>query len=448
MVERRLASLEAFASAPIPRWDRTDLSAIDFDTYRQAAQRVLAGSGASMVADLTAMPLEASSLGGEPVPVAVAEALEEAERGGAVIAHVVPSEPDRPLRVMRRLSPEWQRRGVRLLSLDEAMRGPLEDAVRQHFMTDALLAGPGKFEAWHAAAWDTGTLLLVPKGVQLEEEHPIQIVYWAGAARAVTAPHTLIVLEEEAHARVVESWTSPDPGTRGGAIDGLAPLVVGGVEIVAGPDSRLDYTSLQTLGHHALSFTRRRAVLDRGSQVEWVLGEFGCRLARGEFETVMDGPGSSSHSVMVFFADGEQHLDLLNSMEHRGEHSESDIVARGVLAGGARGICRAVTHIRRGARDSGAYQRGNILVLTKQARADANPTVLVEENEVRRAGHAATVGQVDREQLFYLMSRGLPEKVAVRLIVEGFLQPVLERIPIRAVHDRIRQLVAAKLEGT
>lgn len=436
MVDRRAEALRLFQETPPPQWDRTDLSQFDVGAYLQKLRRELeTPQEAFPPVDLTGPAADGSAL-----PAAVAGSLRELPAGGAVIAHVAPGAGG-PVRTLRWIDPELQRRGVRLLSLQEALATHPE-VVRSHFMTKAVLPVHGKFQALHEAAWDIGTLLYVPGGVQLEQ--PVQIVTWMDAGRALLFPHTLIVLDDEARVCVVESQISPDSDA---APEELPPLVVGAVEIVAGPASRIDYVSLQTWGRRVWSFTNRRAVLEKDSRVEWILGEFGCGLTRGEFESALQGPGSASHSVLVFFADRSQHLDLLNSMDHRGTHTESDIVARGVLNGQARGIYRAVTHIRSGARESGAYQKGNILVLSPEARADANPSVVVEESEVQRAGHAATVGQVDREQLFYLMSRGLPEKMAIRLIVEGFLQPVLDRIPVESVRERIRQIVAAKLEA-
>lgn len=433
MVERRAEAMRLFQETPMPVWDRTDLSGLDMDGYVRLLRHALESSPAPAPVVDMASPDQAD--GSWPAPVA--GALREVSAGGAVLAHAAGA-LEAPVRSLRWVDPELVRRGVRLMSLAEAAAA-LPELVRAHFMTRAVVASQGKWQALHGAAWDVGTLLYVPRGVRLEQ--PVQILTWMDGERPLLFPHTLIVLEAEARVTVIESQLSPDGGGEGAR----PPLLAGAVEIVAGPASRVDYVSLQTWGDRVQSFTYRRAVQERDSQVEWILGEFGCALTRGEFESLLEGSGSSSHAVLVFFGGGRQHLDLLNSMDHRGTHTESDIAARGVLSGEARGIYRAVSHIHSGAREAGSYQKGNILVLSPQARADANPSVVVEESEVQRAGHAATVGQVDREQLFYLMSRGIPEKVAIALIVEGFLRPVLDRIPAEAVRERIQRIVAAKL---
>lgn len=430
LAERRLEAVQLFDETPLPRWDRTDLSAVDLAGLLRRALGGLdgaAGPGDGRLSD-------PGALQGLDVPPDLRTALEARRPGSAVLVNVARAD-GRSVSVAW-VDPDLAARGVVVAPLSQAL-SVREDVVRAHLMARALPPSLGKFPALAGALWDVGSLVYVPRGLRLEA--PVEVITWAEGGRPGVFPRTLVVLEEEARVRLLETW---------GSSRGAEPvLVAGGVEIVTGPHSRLDYASIQRWDTAVTAFVHRRAVLDHDSQVEWALGEFGAGLTRAEFETELQGRGASSHSVLVFFAGQDQHLDLLNVMNHHGTHTESDIVARGVLSGQARGIYRAVTHIRRGARQSGSWQKGNILVLSADARADANPTVVVEENDVLRAGHAATVGKVDPEQLFYLMSRGLPERVAIRLMVEGFLQPVLEKIPLEAARDLIRDLVAQRLEG-
>ena len=433
LVERRLQAARRFEQTPLPGWDRTDLTSIDLPGLLQRALEGLDRAPAPEAAGggRDGGPVSLRDL---DVPSDLVQVLEARRPGSATVVNVVTADG-------RVVSAAWTdpglaTRGVVVASLSLALTAR-EDVLQAHLMTRALPPEGGKFQALSGALWNVGTLVYVPRGVQVEA--PVEVVTWAEGGRQGWFPRTLVVLEEQARLSLVETWGS-SPSSQ-------AVLVVGGVEIVTGPHARLDYASLQRWDPSVTAFVHRRAVLDRDSQVEWAVGEFGAGLTRAEFEAELVGQGSSSHSVMVFFAGQEQHLDLVNSMTHRGTHTESDIVARGVLNGRARGIYRAITHIHSGARQSGSWQKGNILVLSADARADANPTVVVEENDVLRAGHAATVGKVDPEQLFYLMSRGLPEPLAIRLVVEGFLHPVLERIPLESVRELIRELVAARLES-
>lgn len=429
LAERRLQAARIFEETPLPRWDRTDLSAIDLGGLLHRALAGLERADASADGQRS----DVGSLQGLDVPSDLEKALQARRPGSAVLVNVAKADGSAVFAAW--IDPVLAARGVVVAPLSRAL-AVREEVLRTHLMAGALPPSAGKFPALSGALWDVGSLVYIPKGVRLES--PVEVITWAEGGRPGLFPRTLVVLEEEAHVSLLETWGS-SPG-------GEPMLVAGAVEIVAAAHSRLDYASIQRWDAAVTAFVNRRAVLDHDSQVDWALGEFGSGLTRAEFEAQLQGRGASSHSVLVFFASQQQHLDLLNVMTHHGTHTESDIVARGVLGGQARGIYRAITHIRSGARQSGSWQKGNILVLSADARADANPTVVVEENDVLRAGHAATVGKVDPEQLFYLMSRGLPERVAIRLMVEGFLQPVLEKIPLPAVRELIGELVAHRLE--
>ncbi|NLG69026.1 MAG: hypothetical protein GX496_05590, partial [Firmicutes bacterium] len=185
MVERRAEALRLFEETPMPRWDRTDLSGLDMEAYVQAMRRALESApAAAPVVDLASPDGVDGSW-----PAAVVQELRGIPAGSAVIAHVAAG-IEAPVRSARWVDPELARRGVRLMSLSEAV-ARMPDLVRAHFMTRAVPASQGKFMALHGAAWDVGTVLLVPRGVQLEQ--PIQIVTWMDAARPLLFPHTLIV---------------------------------------------------------------------------------------------------------------------------------------------------------------------------------------------------------------------------------------------------------------
>lgn len=437
LAERRLEALELANQTPYPRWERTDLSGLDLDRLLREAcgpNGTPREPQATAPAPAVAPDLDDTEwLGEVDLPPAFREAV--SRRDGAAVLLVVATR-EGGFRTVARVDPGLARQGVAVLSLQRAVQRH-EAVVQRHLMTRVAPPSTGKFAALNGALWDAGALVYVPDGVRVEE--PVEVILWAEGGRRAVFPRTLVVLGEQARLRLVETW---------GSSPANEPMLVAGVvELVAGPASHLEYAPIQRWGPQALAFTHRRAVLERDSRLEWVVAEFGARLTRGEFDTALEGPGSQSQSIMVFFAGKDQHMDFVNTMVHRGTHTDSDIVARGVLSGQARGVYGAITHIHRGARASGSWQKGNILVLSQDARADANPSVVVEESEVQRAGHAATVGKVDPEQLFYLMSRGIPERTAIRLIVEGFLQPVLERVPIASVREQVIRLVNERLEG-
>ncbi|HEX6971683.1 MAG TPA: SufD family Fe-S cluster assembly protein, partial [Limnochordia bacterium] len=210
--------------------------------------------------------------------------------------------------------------------------------------------------------------------------------------------------------------------------------------------ARVRYAAVQNLGQSTFNLTVRRAVLGRDASVEWVVGEFGSRTSRTATVSVLAGSGSESKSIMVFFGDGAQHLDLSVTMQHVGAFTTGEMLAKGAVGGRARVIYRGLTDIEHGAENASAFQRENTLILSKDARSDAIPGLEIDDNRVQ-AGHAATVGQVDELLLFYLMSRGLSRRVATKLIVDGFFDPIMQRVPLAAVKDELQRLIDGKMLG-
>jgi Fe-S cluster assembly protein SufD len=319
--------------------------------------------------------------------------------------------------------------------LDEAARDRAE-LVRPNLFAQ-VRPEAGKFEALHASAWSGGAFVYVPAGVDVPE--PLEIVWPAPPAGSTYAPHTLVLLDKGASATVLQSTADGDEG-RGPA------LVSSAVEVVLGDGARLRFADVQNWGAEVTNLSARCGRLHRDSGLEWVLGEVGSRLTCGWTTSLLEGPGSEARSYLVFFASGGQHMDLSLSLVHHGAHTNGDMVARGALKDAARAIYRGTSDIKRGAKHSNSQQRENTLHLTDGVRSDAIPSLYIDEHELA-AGHAATVGKVDEEQVFYLRSRGLPEREALRLIVHGFFAPLFERIPIERVREALGRLIDRKMEG-
>ncbi|MBX6377723.1 MAG: SufD family Fe-S cluster assembly protein, partial [Clostridia bacterium] len=206
--------------------------------------------------------------------------------------------------------------------------------------------------------------------------------------------------------------------------------------------ARVRFCAVQQAGDGVYNFAQRAARVEGGGRVEWMLAEFGGRLTRSSFVSLLVGSGAASEARAVFLAGGRQHMDLVGQHVHCSDHTESDMTVRGVLGDRARSVFRGLIQIDKGARESSAHQREQTLLLSERARTDAIPSLIIDENAVR-AGHAATTGPIDREQVFYMMSRGLTEQQATRLIVEGFFAPVVEGIPV----DAVRKAVAERMEA-
>ncbi|BAS27251.1 Fe-S cluster assembly protein SufD [Limnochorda pilosa] len=333
----------------------------------------------------------------------------------------------------RRLKDELARQGVLLLEMDQALR-EAEELVRDHFMTRAVTPQQGKFEALHGALWAGGRFIYVPAGVEVAL--PIQVFQHAIDGEAYLFPHTLVVAAPNSRVLVVEGSASSDAAER---------LHLGAVELIAQEGAGITFATFQDWGRRTTNITLRRAWLERDAQVHWTVGEFGGRTTLSRFETRLEGDGSQARHVLVFFGGGDQYMDVYTFVDHWGRQTDADMQGRGVLTDRARSIYQGKSYIHRGAKGSNSQQHEDNLLLSPQARADAEPSVEVDEDDVR-AGHGATSGQVDPEQVFYLRSRGLTEKQALALIVSGFFETLLREIPVEAARASLSRLIAQKLQ--
>ena len=325
-------------------------------------------------------------------------------------------------------------RGVILGTIGE-LAETQPDLVRR-YLGKVVSPEAGKFEARNAAAHQ-GCLLYVPDGVALTE--PVEITYRLGqAAAAQFHPRTVIALGRTAEVNVVQTEEG-GPDTKRGA------LVTGVVEADLGDGAQLRFVEVQNWALGVQNFTARQANLGRDARVHWLIGELGSGLCRSGTTTELGAIGGEALSLLVFFAAGTQHMDLLATLRHQGQRTDGLMLAKGVLAGRARAIYRGTSDIKRGAKDSNSQQKENVLHLSGDVRSDAIPALFINENELQ-AGHAATTGKIDEEQMFYMASRGVPRREAERLIVHGFFAPLLERIPLESAREAISRLVDRKID--
>ncbi len=331
------------------------------------------------------------------------------------------------------LSDELKQKGVIFTDLETAAREHAH-LLRDHFMTSAVPPTYGKFEALHGALWTGGVFLYVPPGVKVEL--PFRAGIWQQTARAGIFPHTLVIADAGSEVTYIESYGSQTQKEQ--AMSDHA------VEIFLKEGTTLTFVTLQDWGRHMYSLGAQRAMLDRDSTLQWVIGTLGSKLTKTHHEIFMLGPGSTGNIHGFYFADSNQHLDHHTQQEHYAGHTTTDLLLKGVLKDKARTIYQGLIHVHKNAQRSDAYQANRNLNLSPKARADSIPGLEIEANDVR-CTHGATVGQVDEEQMFYLRSRGLSEAYAQRLIVEGFFAPLMDRIPLETVRAKLREAIQAKL---
>jgi Fe-S cluster assembly protein SufD len=296
------------------------------------------------------------------------------------------------------------------------------DLIRDRLGT--LVDSDDPFVARNDAAWRGGAFIYVPAGRSLGAPAQIEAIH--AADRAALGFRSLIILEEGAEAEVWEQWLATDQ-ERAGLFNTVT-------EIWVGQGANLRYVSAQGLGEHSWVFATQRAEVERDASLDWVALGFGSARGKVRMETRLAGQGSSARVTGAYAGDGSQHLDFDTTQEHAAPHTTSDLAFRGVLEESATAVWRGMIRVDPGAQQTDAFQESRNLLLSKSAHADAIPGLEIEADDVR-CTHAAAVAQIDAEQLHYLRSHGLASEDAKRLIIEGFLEALVERLdegPVRA----------------
>jgi Fe-S cluster assembly protein SufD len=392
---RRDEARVVYESTPLPtlrdeHWRYTSLRGIDFDAYRAVAEPP---SGA----------LAPTLLGG------LESSGELQQIGDSIVALRAPD-------------------GVVLESLEAAAdRG--EDIVLRHLGT--LVGASDRFTAENAARFAGGALIHVPAGVALAL--PLHLSFAIPEDGARTTFRVLVVADAHAKVTIVEEHAG-----------GAAGYLNGVVEIVVGDGAEVDYVRTQDLHRDTVHFTTARAEIGRDAALRWTAIDLGGRIGKARMESLLSGPGSSVRVTGLYALDGDQHLDLDTTQEHAAPHATSDLAFKGVLQGHSRSVWRGIIRVDKGAQKTDAFQENRNMLLSPHAHADSIPGLEILANDVR-CTHAATIGQVDRELLFFLMARGFTSIDATRLIVQGFFADALERVADETVRERLEAALTARV---
>jgi len=407
VLERRLDAWKIVEDSELPHekieaWRYTDFRRLKFslDTFRLAP------------------PQETSEI------TEVQETLvkEEGERGGYVVqrdADVVHQE----------LSPDLAAQGVILMSLDKAVVDH-EEIVQEHLFTQTK-PHDHLFAALHCSLFSGGTFLYVPKGVSVSL--PIESQRWIDEGGTGIFPHSLIVVEEGAELTYFERFQSiPIPN------DSISN---GAVEIVAGPRSHVGFVALQEYGGRVWNFQRIDMSAAKDAVIRSLIVTLGGRFSRQEVRTAMRGEGVDCEMLGLYFAEKGQHFDFRTFQDHIGPRCRSDLLYKGALKDASRTVYSGMIRVEPHAEGTDAYQTNRNLVLSDHAKADSKPELEILNNDVK-CSHGASVGQMNEEEIFYLMTRGIERPQAERLIVNGFFEEVVGRVR----QDEIRQVLSDAIE--
>jgi Fe-S cluster assembly protein SufD len=417
LLEKRLQAWETYEKAEVPLGRRGDLG-----TLRMFANfKIQDLKPYTPVAETDALPA--------PITRALTESLVN-QRSGLVVQHnatVVRTELNEALR----------RQGVVLTDLDTAVR-EYPELVRAHLMTDCVPVATDKYTALHAAFWSGGIFLYVPKGVEIDE--PILTQIWVDEPGAATFAHTLIIADEQSNVRFVQEINSLPAAEP----DALLHTIV---EVYAKEAAHVEFSNLQDLGRNVWHITHKNAVNAQDGSTTWVLADLGSKVMLAYVGMDLGGNGTAGELVGVFFTDNDQRYALKTLSHHNALNTNAETLVKGVLTDASRVEFDGMIRIDPGAQYTASFLSDHTLLLSDDCRAESIPGLEIGANEVS-ASHGATTGKIDEEQLFYLMVRGIPKEEAERIIVQGFFEPVLQRIPLENLRVRLRRGIIQRMRGS
>jgi Fe-S cluster assembly protein SufD len=318
------------------------------------------------------------------------------------------------------------------IEIENAPEGITFARLEDHPRLGELVPPTEKFAAHNAALWENGLLVVVPRGVVLER--PLYVRIANSVDRGSLFWRLLVIAEPESRFTLIEEYASATP-----EVAGYSNSVV---ELFVQQGAKLEYVSLQNLSRETWHFANHHARVERDAELDWVAGGFGSKSGKVRIQNDLAGQGATSRVTGAYFVDGTQHLDFDTFQEHIAPNTTSDFAFKGALNDKASSVWRGMIRVEKDAQKTNAYQENRNLMLSETAHADSIPGLEILANDVR-CTHGATLGQVDREQLFYAMARGLTRADAERLIVRGFFQDVLDRIEL----EPVREALAAALEA-
>jgi len=333
------------------------------------------------------------------------------------------------------ISDQLKRRGVIFQSLERAMVEHTE-LFRKHFMSQPAVLGSARFAALHQALVSSGTFLYIPRGVEIEL--PIEIFHWLNGENASAFPHLLLVTDELAKVTVIEHFRSLDP------LDPPLPGFACGVnDLIAGPGAKVTYVCAQKWGGNVVALQMNTTTVDHDASAMSLNLNVGSRYSRFESLSRLIGEGGRSDLLAVSVAKNQQEFDARTLQDHVSPHTASDLLYKNALDDRARTIFGGLIRVERHAHFTDAYQKVRNLLLSDDAEANSMPGLEILADNVR-CTHGATSGQIDEDELFYLHTRGIPTKIAQRLIVTGFLDEVIQRLNHPAIAEHLQRLIEEK----
>jgi Fe-S cluster assembly protein SufB len=418
LLDKRLQALELFLKTPLPKWG-PDLSRLDLDKIvyysRPAAKE--AGDWSEVPADIRTT---FDRLG---IPEAEHHVLSGAgaQYDSEVIYH--------------RLKKEWGAQGVVFENMDVAVR-KFPELVRKYFMTDCVPVSDHGFAMLHAAVWSGGTFIYVPPGVKVTM--PLQAYFRMNLERGGQFEHTLIIADRGSSVEYIEGCSAPR------YVD--SSLHAGCVEIHIKEGARVKYSSIENWSKNTYNLNTKRAVVDREGSIEWLSGNMGSGTTMLYPSSVLRGAGARSDSLGVVFAGPGQNLDVGMKAILVAPGTVATVRSRSICRGGGVATFRGLVRVTKAAKEAKASVNCDSLILDANSTVNTYPTLHVD-SDTADVVHEATVGRIGEEEIFYLTSRGLTPEQAKKMIVNGFADPVIKRLPLEYAVE-LNKLLELEMENS
>lgn len=336
--------------------------------------------------------------------------------------------------VYEQLSPELVAAGVVFTDFYTALE-EIPEVLEQHF-TQAVAHDRDKLAAYHTAYFNSGAVLYVPD--QVEIDLPVEGIFYQDSDSAVPFnKHILVITGQNAKLTYLERFESIGTGSEAATANIT-------VEVIAGAGSQIKFAAIDRLGQHVTTYISRSGHLANNASIDWAIGVMNEGNVIADFDSDLYGDGSHADMKVVALSSGKQVQGIDTRVTNYGRHSIGNILQHGVILEKGTLTFNGIGHIIKGAKGADAQQESRVLMLSDKARSDANPILLIDENDVT-AGHAASIGQVDPEDMYYLMSRGLDKATAERLVVRGFLGAVITEIPVKEARQEMIDGIEEKL---
>lgn len=398
LVTKRLAAQEQIAALAVPRVQR-----FSYRDWQLTPESLVWQDSNTPAEQLTAESVQAVQVGQTTVRINLPETLQEQ---GVILTDIFTAARDYP------------------------------ELVQANYMTKAMHSGENKLAAYNTAYLNAGLFLYVPDNVVLEKPVDLQLLQDSTLNQPLVS-HVLVVTGRNSEVAISQHLTTVGDQTN------LANCLM---EVVAGENSHVTVATLDELGKQTMAYVERRAFAAANASVNWAVGFMNEGNSIGNFDTELNGDGARADAKVIAITDHDQRMGVNTKITNKGKHTTGNILQRGVILEDSELVYNGIGDIIHGASGAEAEQENRLLMMSSNAHGNANPILLIDENDVL-AGHAASVGQVDEQQLYYLMSRGLQRAAAERLVIRGFLGAVLSAIPAKSVRSQLVEIIERKLEN-